>query len=62
MPLVSYSLKKDFFKKIIFLYNYFFYITLDPDQNWAKILDPDPNLMYLLFESTTLGATGILKG
>ena len=22
-------------------------ITLDPDPNWAKILDPDPNSMYL---------------
>ena len=22
-------------------------ITLDPDPNWAKILDPDPNSLYL---------------
>ena len=22
-------------------------ITLDPDPNWAKVLDPDPNSMYL---------------
>ena len=22
-------------------------IILDPDPNWAKILDPNPNLMYL---------------
>ena len=22
-------------------------ITLDPDPNWAKILDPNPNSMYL---------------
>ena len=23
------------------------YITLDPDLNWPKIQDPDPNSMYL---------------
>ena len=22
-------------------------LDLDPDLNWAKILDPDPNSMYL---------------
>ena len=26
----------------------------DPDPNWAKILDPDPNSMYLEFGFTTL--------
>ena len=37
-----------FFSKII--YNFSFKInsiTLDPDLNWAKILDPDQNSMYL---------------
>ena len=41
-------LKKIVFSKIIF--NFFFQIdsiTLDPDPNWAKILDPDPKSMYL---------------
>ena len=26
----------------------------DPDPNWAKILDPNPNSMYLEIGSTTL--------
>ena len=33
------------------LFWFFFFkidrITLDPDPNWAQILDPDPNSMYL---------------
>ena len=49
------SIKKDsFLKKTVFLYKKFFIflfdnlpVTLDPDPNWANILDPDPNVMYL---------------
>ena len=57
MPLLSYTvvLKKDLFKeknfsKIIFNFVSSFKIdniTLDPNPNWANILDPDPNSMYL---------------
>ena len=41
--------------KIIFnlFFQNWYRITLDPDPNWAKILDPDPNSMYL-HRSTTL--------
>ena len=50
VPLFSYGFKKEhFFPEIIF--NFFllkiYNITLDPDPNRAKILDPDPNSMYL---------------
>ena len=56
MPLLSYTvvLKKDLFKEkisqIIFNFVSSFKIdniTLDPNPNWANILDPDPNSMYL---------------
>ena len=37
-----------FFSKIILNFSFKIdSITLDPDPNWAKILDPDPNSMYL---------------
>ena len=37
-----------FFSKIIFSFSFKVdSITLDPDPNWAKILDPDPNSKYL---------------
>ena len=48
MTVCSYSLKNVpilVLKKIINLLSYFGFGSLDP--NWAKILDPDPNLMYL---------------
>ena len=53
MPLFSYGLKKDIFvrklfKKIILYFSFKIdNITLDPDQNWAKIQDPDLNSIYL---------------
>ena len=59
VTLCAYSFKKyTGLKKIIFfikLFGIFYFkidsITLDPDRdpnpNWAKILDPDPNSMYL---------------
>ena len=45
-----YFLKGNFFSKIIIIFIFSFKIdsiTLDPDPNWTKILDPDPNSMYL---------------
>ena len=37
-----------FFFKIIFNFSFKIYsISLDPDLNWAKTLDPDQNSMYL---------------
>ena len=48
VSLFSYvNLKK--FDKIVFLLFVFKNdnISPDPDPNWAKILDPDPNSMYL---------------
>ena len=63
-------LEKDCFLKKVFckvILIFFFKIDnvildpdtdLDPDLNWAKILDPDPNSMYPVFGSSTLsGAT-----
>ena len=37
-----------YFSKIILHFSFKIHsITLDPDPKWAKILDPDPNSMYL---------------
>ena len=57
MPLLSYTvvIKKDLFKGknfsqiILNLFSSFKIdnITLDPNPNWANILDQDPNSMYL---------------
>ena len=54
MPLFSYCSKKVifikqlFFSKIILNFsNKIDHITLDPDPNWDKSHDPDPNSMYL---------------
>ena len=52
--LFSYSKKKLYFKENCLLYNFFIIFSfkidntnLDPDPNWAEILDRDPNSMYL---------------
>ena len=54
LPLFSFSLTRLFFKenclslKLFLIYFVSKLITtLDPDPNWAKILDPDPNSVYL---------------
>ena len=45
-------MKKNFIRKFFFSKYFLFFskidkITLYPDSNWAKILDPDPNSIYL---------------
>ena len=50
MTVCAYRLKTIIFSKIILNFSFKIgNITLDPDPNWAKILDPDPdpNSMYL---------------
>ena len=48
---MSFSKKNRFSLKIIFLFLPFKIdnITLDPDPNWAKILDPDPKTKFNVF-------------
>ena len=43
----QYSLKKIFLNYLYYPFLLKIIITLDPDPNWAKILYPDPNSMYL---------------
>ena len=63
---MSFSKKNRFSLQIIFLFLPFKIdkITLDPDPNWAKILDPDPKTKFnVCFLSTTLqqGPPGLVR-
>ena len=54
---------KGFFKKFFkLIFSKLYNITVDPDQNWAKILDLDPNSMCLdpqpLFALVPVPCTG----
>ena len=48
--------KKNFrkHKKVFFFSFDMYYITLFPDLNWAKILDPDPKIQCIWIHNTGL--------
>ena len=49
MTVCAYSFKNILFSQIILIFSFEIdSITLDPDPNWEKILDPDPNTLTLI--------------